>query len=541
MIFRSPFPAVSIPDVSLTEFVFGDAARFADKPALVDGLSGRATTYAQLVEAIRGAAYGLARRGLRKGEVLAILSPNTPEYVVAFHAVASLGGVVTPINPLSTPDEVGKQLRDARAKYLVTTPQLLGGVRAVANDSGVEEFFVFGEADGATPFSSLTESGEPSTERRADGFHEVPVELHAAAVDPREDLVVLPYSSGTTGVCKGVMLTHRNLVANLSQLKGAGYDWERETLVCVLPMFHIYGLAVILNHGLWCGSTIVTLPRFDFEQLLRVMRDHRVTLAHLVPPVVLALARHSLVDSYDLSSLKMIFSGAAPLGAELTRECCARLGCEIVQGYGMTETSPATHVSMPGMNKPGSVGVCVPNTESRVVSVETGEELGAGERGEICIRGPQVMKGYLNCPEATALTIDAEGWLHTGDVGYADEDGCFYIVDRAKELIKYKGFQVPPAELEAVLLTHPCIADVAVVPSPDDEAGEVPKAFVVLKENRTMTEEEVICFTAGCVAPYKKVRRVEFVAQIPKSPSGKILRRLLVAGEREKAKENREP
>ncbi|HZT59892.1 MAG TPA: 4-coumarate--CoA ligase family protein [Pyrinomonadaceae bacterium] len=522
MIFRSPFPDVSIPDVSLTEFVFGGAARFADKPAIVDGVSGRTTTYAQLVEAISLAASGLARRGLRKGDVLAILSPNTPDYVVAFHAVASLGGVVTPINPLSTPDEVGKQLGDAGAKYLVTTPQLLGGVRAVACAAGVEEFFVFGEAEGATPFSSLTEGGARSTDGRA-------------GVDPREDLVVLPYSSGTTGVCKGVMLTHRNLVANLSQLKGAGYDWERETLVCVLPMFHIYGLVVILNHGLWCGSTIVTLPRFDFEQLLRVVRDQRVTLAHLVPPVVLALAKHPLVDSYDLSSLKLIFSGAAPLGAELTRECSARLACEIVQGYGMTEASPATHVSLQGMNKPGSVGVCVPNTECKVVSVETGEELGAGGRGEICVRGPQVMKGYLNRPEATARTIDSEGWLHTGDVGYADEDGCFYIVDRAKELIKYKGFQVPPAELEALLLTHPSVEDVAVVPSPDEEAGEVPKAFVVLKDNRTMTTEEVICFVAERVAPYKKVRRVEFVAQIPKSPSGKILRRLLIAGERERA------
>ncbi|HST50597.1 MAG TPA: 4-coumarate--CoA ligase family protein [Pyrinomonadaceae bacterium] len=528
MIFRSPFPEVSIREVSLTRFVFGDAARFADKPALVDGVSGRVTTYAQLVGAIRGAASGLARRGLRKGDVLAILSPNTPEYIVAFHAVASLGGVVTPINPLYTPEEVGKQLKDAGAKYLVTTPRLLEDVRAAANDAGVEESFVFGEADGATSFSTLTEGGAMPSDGGEGDARDV-------KIDPREDSVVLPYSSGTTGVCKGVMLTHRNLVANLSQLKGAGYDWERETLVCVLPMFHIYGLAVILNHGLWCGATIVTLPRFDFEQLLRVMRDYSVTLAHLVPPVVLALAKNPLVDSYDLSSLKMIFSGAAPLGEELTRECSARLGCEIVQGYGMTETSPATHVSMPGMEKPGSVGVCVPNTECKVVSVETGEELGAGERGEICIRGPQVMKGYLNSPEATARTIDAEGWLHTGDVGYADEEECFYVVDRAKELIKYKGFQVPPAELEAVLLTHPAIADAAVIPSPDDEAGEVPKAFVVLKENQKLTTEDVICFVAALVAPYKKVRRVEFIEQIPKSPSGKILRRLLVAGERESA------
>jgi acyl-CoA synthetase (AMP-forming)/AMP-acid ligase II len=539
MIFRSPFPDVFIPDVPLTEFVFGGAARFADKPALVDGLSGRSLTYAQLVAQVKRAARELARRGFGKGDVLALFSPNAPEYVVAFHAAALRGGVVTPVNPLNTAEEFGKQLKDAGARWLVTTPRLLEGVREVARGAGVGEVFVFGEADGATPFASLTE-GDAESSDGADGSRAISFESQAVAIDPREDLIALPYSSGTTGVCKGVMLTHRNLVANLSQLKGAGYVWERETLVCVLPMFHIYGLVVILNHGLWCGATVVTLPRFDFAQFLRTVQDFGVTLAHLVPPVVLALAKHPLVDAHDLSSLKMIFSGAAPLGAELTRECSARLRCEIVQGYGMTEASPATHVSTPGMDKPGSVGVCVPNTECKVVSVETGEELDAGGRGEICVRGPQVMKGYLNCPEATARTIDSEGWLHTGDVGYADEEGCFYVVDRAKELIKYKGFQVAPAELEAVLLTHPAIADAAVVPSPDDEAGEVPKAFVVLKENESITTEDVLGFVAARVAPYKKVRRVEFLAQIPKSPSGKILRRLLIASEREKAEQNRE-
>jgi acyl-CoA synthetase (AMP-forming)/AMP-acid ligase II len=228
----------------------------------------------------------------------------------------------------------------------------------------------------------------------------------------------------------------------------------------------------------------------------------------------------------------MIFSGAAPLGAELARECSERLGCDVVQGYGMTETSPVTHICTPERNKLGAVGLVASNTECKVVSVETGEELGAGERGEICVRGPQVMKGYLNCPEATTQTIDADGWLHTGDIGYADDEGFFYVVDRAKELIKFKGLQVAPAELEAVLLTHPSVADAAVIPSPDEEAGEVPKAFVVVKDGHGLTEGEVLSHVAERVAPYKKIRRVEFVAQIPKSPAGKILRRLLVERER---------
>jgi acyl-CoA synthetase (AMP-forming)/AMP-acid ligase II len=302
----------------------------------------------------------------------------------------------------------------------------------------------------------------------------------------------------------------------------------------VLPLFHIYGLVAIANLAMLSGSKVVMMPRFDFAQLLKVMQDYRVTFAHLVPPIILALAKQPVVDDYDLSSLRTIFSGAAPLGAELARECEARLGCEVIQGYGMTESSPATHITAPGRGRAGAVGVCVPNMECKLVSVETGEEVsGPRERGEIYVRGPQVMKGYLNCPEATAHTLDSEGWLHTGDVAYADEDGYFYIVDRAKELIKYKAFQVAPAELEALLLTHPSIADAAVVPSPDEEAGEVPKAFVVVRDGHGMTEEEVLSFVASHVAPHKKVRRVEFASQIPKSPSGKILRRLLVARERE--------
>ncbi|HWS56461.1 MAG TPA: 4-coumarate--CoA ligase family protein [Pyrinomonadaceae bacterium] len=521
MIFRSPLPDVRIPEVPLTEFVFEHAGGHADRAALVEGTTGRSLTYAELREAIRRAAAGLARRGLSKGDVLAIVSPNVPEFMVAFHAAATLGVVVTPVNPLYTGEEIEKQLRDSRAKCLVTIPQLLERARGAARAAGVEEVFVFGEAEGATPFASLLkdDAGDPP-----------PVEI-----SPREDLVALPYSSGTTGVCKGVMLTHHNLVANLTQMRDAGHDWAGDTVVCFLPLFHIYGLVAVANHGLRCGATVVMLPRFDFQQLLGCMQEHRVTVAPLVPPVVLAMTKSPAVEGFDLSALRLIFSGAAPLGEALARECSARLGCDVVQGYGLTETSPVTHIATPAHNKPGSVGPPVPNMECRVVSLETGEPLGPGAEGEICVRGPQVMKGYLNRPDATAQCVDPEGWLHTGDIGYADEDGFFYVVDRAKELIKYKGFQVAPAELEALLLTHPSVADAAVIPSPDEEAGEVPKAFVVVREGHGLTEQEVVDFVSRQVAPHKKVRLVEFAAQIPKSPSGKILRRLLVQRERERA------
>jgi acyl-CoA synthetase (AMP-forming)/AMP-acid ligase II len=519
MIFRGPFPEVSIPDIPLTEFVLRNAKERGDKPALIEGPTGRIVTYSQLSDAVGSVAASLAARGFKKGEVFGILSPNIPEYAIIFHAVASLGGINTPINPLYTEQEVAHQLKDAGARFLVTAPSFIEKAREAAQAANIEELFVFGEAPGATPFASLLYSD--------DAFPEVDI-------NPREDIVALPYSSGTTGLPKGVMLTHYNLVANLCQMDGLGYFTKDDTLICVLPLFHIYGLMVVLNLGLYKGATVVTLPRFELEQFLKTLRDYEVTLAHLVPPIVLALSKHPIVDNYKLKKLKTIFCGAAPLDEKLTRACMGRLDCQIRQGYGMTETSPVTHSSPadPAQVKFGSVGVPAPNTECKIVSLESGEPLGPNQEGELYVRGPQIMKGYLNRAEATASTIDPEGWLHTGDIAYADRDGHFYIVDRAKELIKYKGFQVPPAELEAVLLTHPAIVDAAVIPCPDDEAGEVPKAFVVLKGEAT--EKEIIEFVACRVAPHKKIRSVEFIKTIPKSASGKILRRVLVQAERER-------
>jgi len=522
MIFRGPFPQISIPEVSLTEFVLQRVSKQPEKPALIEGPTGRVITYRELRDYIYGVSAGLAKRGFRKGQVFGILSPNIPEYAVAFHAVAALGGINTPINPLYTETEIAHQLKDAGARFLVTVPQFQEKAEQAGKEAGIEELFVFGEADGATPFLSLR---EPSPE------------APQVQINPREDLVALPYSSGTTGLPKGVMLTHHNLVSNLCQMDALCYFTDKDTLVCVLPLFHIYGLVVILNMGLYTGATIVTLPRFELDQFLETVSKYGVTLAHLVPPVVLALSKSPIVDRYDLSRLRTVFSGAAPLDQNLTQACMQRIGCYIRQGYGLTETSPVTHSSPadPTQVKFGSVGIPAPNTEVKVVDLATGEMVGPGKEGEICIRGPQVMKGYLNRPEATAATVDKELWLHTGDIGYADTDGHFFIVDRAKELIKYKGFQVPPAELEAVLLTHPAVADAAVIPIPDDEAGEIPKAYAVLRGQASA--EEIMEYVAARVAPYKKIRQLEFIDKIPKSPSGKILRRLLVQAERERKKE----
>jgi len=520
MIFKSPHAPVTIPEIPITEYVLQRARELGDKPALIDGPTGRTYTYRQLPVLIKKLAAGLAAHGIRKNDVCAIYAPNLPEYVLAFHAVASLGATTTMVPPLFTHEEIARQLGDSGAEFLLTIPELMGKARDVVPASGIRKLFVIGEAEGAVSFTSLL--GDPSAE----------TEGHIA---PQEDVVILPYSSGTTGFPKGVMLTHWNLVAMLRQLEASESFSQDDTMVCVVPMYHLYGLHVVVNQGLSQGATIVTLPRYDLDQFLRVLEQYQVTIAPLVPPLVLALAQAPQLGRHDLSALRLIHCGAATLADNVAQACTVRLGCQIRYGYGLTEVSPLSHASLanPMKQKPGSVGYCLPNTECKIVDYTTGAELGADQQGEICVRGPQVMKGYLGNPEATAEMIDAGGWLHTGDVGYCDDDGRLFVVDRIKELIKTNGRQVAPAELEAILLSHASIADAAVIPAPDETAGEVPKAFVVLRDKASNgLRDEIMEFVAGRVAPYKRIRSVEFVSEIPKSPAGKILRRVLVERER---------
>ena len=526
MIFKSPYPDVEIPDIDLTRYFLQRIGSYGKKTAVINGITNQSISFEQLADAIQKTAYGLHKRGLAKGDVFAIYSPNLPEYIIAFHAITLIGGTVTTINPLYTPEEIHHQLIDSGAKFLVTISQFLEHAQAAVLDTAVKEIFTFDGAKDSTPFSDLArEKGK----------------LPEISIDPSKDLAVLPFSSGTTGFPKGVMLTHRNIIANIVQVEGiSNYSLVslEDRVIGVLPFFHIYGMVVVMNMSLVRGATIITMPRFDLAQFLELIQKHRITRTNLVPPILVALAKHPMVDQYDLSSLVELFSGAAPLSQALATEVNQRLrGCSIVQGYGLTETSPVTHVynrSLAKGEKLGSVGPAVPNTENMVVDVDSGLPLGVNQRGEIWTRGPQVMKGYLNNPKSTALTVDESGWLHTGDIGYVDEDGNFFIVDRLKELIKYKGYQVAPAELEALLLTHPDVADAAVIPFADEEAGEIPKAFVVLKPGKELGEDQLINWVSEHVSPQKKIRKVEFIETIPKSLSGKILRRVLV--ERERAK-----
>jgi len=530
MIFNSPHAPVAIPDTTLTDYVLRRAEELGDKPALIDGPSGRTYTYAQLPVYIKRLAAGFAAHGVKRGDVFAIYSPNLPEYVLAFHAVASLGAATTMVPPLFTDDEISKQLSDSGAKFLLTIPPLFPKAREVARAGSLEKVFVIGEVEGnadAISLSSLLKMTDDTA----------PVEANVET-DTRADVVLLPYSSGTTGLPKGVMLTHRNLVAMLRLMEANDAFSAADTLVCVVPMYHLYGLHIVANLGLAQGATIVTVPRYDLDQFLGVLAQYKVTIAPLVPPLVLTLARAPQVDAHDLSALRLLHCGAAPLADEIARACSERLGCEIRYGYGMTEVSPLSHASLPdpARHKAGSVGYCLPNTLCKIVDYNNGAELGANQEGEIWVHGPQVMKGYLGNAAATHAMIDDDGWLRTGDIGYCDDEGRLFVVDRLKELIKHNGKQVAPAELEALLLSHPAIADAAVIGCHDEASGEVPKAFVVLKDKATTAEimdqneataAEIMDFVAARVARYKRIHLVEFVSEIPKSPAGKILHRVL--------------
>jgi acyl-CoA synthetase (AMP-forming)/AMP-acid ligase II len=517
MIITSAFSEVAIPDVTLPEYVLAHASERGPKPAIVDGASGRALTYAELASGVRRCAAGLAARGLRPGDVFAIMMPNLPEFAIAYHGALSAGGVVTTLSPLATADEAAHQLADTSARFLLTVPPCLRIALAAAEKAGVERVFVLGAAaPGASAFSELLGHGDTPP---------------AVRIDPSRDLAALLCSSGTTGWPKGVMLTHRALVAALVELDRLTPFGEQERPICPIPFFHMAGQAVGMNKVLQAGATVVTMPRFDVESFLALIQQYRATAVLGAPPIVLALAKHPLVDRYDLSSLEKVVSGSASLSAQLQTACAQRLGRFVGQAYGLTETaliiSAAPHDGRPA--RPGSAGMLVPNTEARVVDA-TGADLPAGEVGELWVRGPQLMSGYLGNPDATAETLDADGWLHTGDLVRIDADGWLFVVDRVKELIKYKGHQVAPAQLEALLGAHPAVADCAVVGRPDEAAGEIPVAYVVRR--RDVDAAELIDHVAERVSPHHRVRAVEFVDEIPRSPAGKILRRMLADRER---------
>jgi 4-coumarate--CoA ligase len=524
-VFSSPYPDVDVPNLGIYDYLFGDLAEEdLDRVAVVDGASGAETTYRALRGQIDALAGAVAAQGLGVHGVAAILCPNVPAFATVFHGLLRAGATVTTINALYTADEVATQLTDAGADWLFTVSALLPAAREAAERTGIpaSRLVVLDGADGHPSLADLLAVGAPAPR---------------VSFDPATHVAVLPYSSGTTGRPKGVMLSHRNLVANVEQSRGLLDVGPEDRILALLPFFHIYGLTVLLNLALRQRARLVTMPRFDLPEFLRIIQDHRCSYLFIAPPVAVALSKHPLVAEYDLGSVHTTLSGAAPLDGELGTRLAERLGCRVLQGYGMTEMSPVSHlIPRDARSVPvSSVGYTVPNMQCRLVDPATGEEIpvpaeGTSAPGHLLCRGPNVMLGYLNRPQDTADTLDADGFLRTGDIATVRADGVVTVVDRLKELIKYNGYQIAPAELEALLLTHPGIADSAVVGTLDADGQEVPKAFVVRQpgaDGEALDVAGVIDFVAAQVAPFKKIRQVEFIEAVPKSASGKILRRML--------------
>jgi len=518
-IFRSPFPDIEVPDQDLTGFVLHRAGELGDKPAVIDAASGQGYTYAELATAVDRLAAGLAERGLGVGDVIALMSPNIPEFPIVFLGALRAGVSVTTPNPLYQRDELAHQLRDSRARLLFTVAEQAEKAQGASEADGVavDQVVIIDDPDAAVGLAAVSSDGP----------------VPHPSIDPAVDIAALPYSSGTTGLPKGVMLTHRNLVANVLQTHGNQKLVEDDVVLAVLPFFHIYGMTVTMNYCLWMGATVVTTRRYDPKTFPAILADYGVTRLYAAPPIILNLAKSEDLGQYDLSKLRGVLSGAAPLDAETAAAGSAKLRCRVTQGYGMTELSPCSHLTtLNDTNTPAaSIGPALASTECKIVDPESGRELGPDEPGELLIRGPQVMRGYLNNEEATRSTIDEDGFLHTGDLAKVDANGYYYILDRLKELIKFKGFQIAPAELEAVVVGHEAVLDAAVIGVQDPEAGEIPKALVVT--SRPIEAQEIIDYVAGRVAPHKKVRQVEFIDAIPKSASGKILRRELRDRERQ--------
>ncbi|KMT03332.1 hypothetical protein BVRB_8g198680 [Beta vulgaris subsp. vulgaris] len=532
-IFHSKLPDIYIPNhLPLHTYCFENLHEHGKRPCLIDGPTGREWTYEEVEQTSRRVGAGFHHKlGLQKGQVIMLLLQNSPEFVFSFLGASFIGVVSTTANPFCTPTEIEKQARASGARAILTQSAFADKVKPYCQDNNIHLIVVDnmsfdGSHDEYKYFWDLV--GGPGEEEKVPEVKIVP-----------NDVVALPYSSGTTGLPKGVMLTHKSLVTSVAQqVDGENpnlYFNGEDVILCVLPLFHIYSLNSVLLCALRVGAAILIMPKFEIYMLMDLVQKYKVTIAPFVPPIVLAIAKNPDMDKYDLSSVRVVLSGAAPMGKDLEDAVRAKLpNAKLGQGYGMTEAGPVLAMCLAFAKesmevKSGSCGTVVRNAQLKIVDPDTGFSLPRNKPGEICIRGDQIMKGYLNDQEATANTIDKEGWLHTGDIGFVDDDDEIFIVDRLKELIKYKGFQVAPAELEGMLINHPSIHDAAVVAMQDETAGEVPVAFVVRSNGSQINEDDVKQFISKQVVFYKRIYRVFFVESIPKLPSGKILRKELRA------------
>ncbi|KAI8904681.1 hypothetical protein EDD86DRAFT_194567 [Gorgonomyces haynaldii] len=517
--FKSPDSPVALRVTDAASFVFEKALQTPQKTWLIDAITGNKLTFGQAYGKIQSFSGGLRRLGLNKWDVVGIYAPNSIVYPLVVLGTINGGFTITTANPQYTADELAYQLQDSKAKVLLTVKDVLDNAWTAAQKCGIprDRVFVIGEQV----------EGFPSAERLFSGSA---YRAEFSEKEIKERSAYLCYSSGTTGRSKGVETTHYNMVSNILQIAGVEDVTDNDVWLGLLPMYHIYAMNLSVHCTAFKGISLVVLPKFIPELYLESIQKYRVTMLHIVPPIVLFMAKHPVIDKFDLSCVQKIMSGAAPLSGELTQAVKQRLPSHpiVKQGYGMTETTPVVICQRDDGIVDGSIGQLVPNAEARIVDPETGKDLGINQAGELWVRGPMVMKGYLNNEKATKETIDRDGWLHTGDIAVVDKNGHFFIVDRLKELIKYKGLQVPPAELEAKLLAHPKVSDCAVIGVPDERAGEVAMAFIVPAPDVKFNPQEIIEYIAGQVSEHKRLHGgIRVIKEIPKSAAGKILRRQL--------------
>ncbi|XP_075486103.1 putative CoA ligase CCL5 [Primulina tabacum] len=524
---RKPVPLPANQSLDVTTFISSRA--HSGKIAFIEAATGRQLTFSDVWRAVDAVATSLSEDySIRKGHVVLILTPNSVYFPVVCLAVMSLGAVITTTNPLNTPREIAKQIADSKPVLAFTIPQLLPKVAG----SNLPVVLLGSDLSGS-------QRNQESGNLRIVGSIEEMMRREPSPTRVKErvsqdDTATLLYSSGTTGASKGVISSHRNLIAMVQTVVNRfRLDEENSTFICTVPMFHIYGLVAFATGILASGSTVVILSKFELDEMLTAIQKYSATHLPLVPPILVALVNNyeTIAKKYDLSSLHSVLSGGAPLSKEVIEGFVEKYPkVTILQGYGLTESTGigASTDSLEESRRYGTAGLLSPSMEAKIVDPDSGAALPVNRTGELWLRGPCIMKGYFSNEEATASTLDSDGWLRTGDLCYIDEDGFVFVVDRLKELIKYKGYQVPPAELEALLLTHPEIADAAVIPFPDKDVGQFPMAYVVRKTGSTVTQSGVMDFIAKQVAPYKRIRRVAFAASIPKNQSGKILRKDLI-------------
>lgn len=510
MVFTHPqMSSLSVPEVTAPELVGRWARLQPHRAALVWGPTGQVITYGQLWIRSGKVARALQELGVEPGDRVALLAPNCPSYPLAFYGILRAGGAAVPLNPLSKPADVHRCLQETDTQVVLASEDWVARLREGRLASSVRHVLGMDE---------LVEASEPWQEPE-------PV-----ALDPAHHAACILYSSGTTGLPKGAVLTHRNVVADLLASEAAGLVTKQSRYVHFLPLCHCAGLLTLLNAGLCLGAYQVLLPRFDPGEVLRLVQVHRARELFAVPPALRELVEEARQRGFSYRGLRLVNTAALPLDGDLARRAEAVFGCPITEHIGMTETAGPMNVAVPPqVYKPGSVGPPVPGLEERVVDPDSGRDLGPGAVGELWVRGPMVTVGYWNHPEANAEAF-VEGWFRTGDLVRFDTEGHMWWVDRRKEMIKYKGYSIAPAELEEVLRQHPAVQDACVVPRPDPEAGEIPKAFVVRRKE--VSAEELLRFAEEHLAPHKRVRAVEFVDELPRSAVGKVLRRVLADRER---------